>query len=99
MTEREYPSAEELVEALRAEALVCELDLYEDLAESFESETNKLLREHYARWYREIIGVHPSHRGALRQQLDAVIHAGDPRVADVVKELGGQVSSRFSSTV
>lgn len=98
MRDIEYASADRLIEALRAEELLCRMELVEDLGVGFETETNQLLRDQYAAWYREAIGVRPERRMALREELDRVIQVGDPPVAHVVQELSDHVSSKSSST-
>jgi hypothetical protein len=81
------PSADELVEAIRAKAVLADMDFHEDLAELFETEPDALLRREFAERYRSLIGVYPTQRHIFREGLERVRELGGTPVASMIEAL------------
>lgn len=78
------PSADELLEAIRAEAVLAAMDFHEDLATLSESEPVPSVRRELAETYHRLIGVYPHERDAFRGGLERVRDGGGMPVADLI---------------
>lgn len=91
------PSADELLEAIRAEAMLAEMDFHEDLAELAESDTDAATRRDFAETYRKLIGVHPTQRTTFREGLERVRDGGGMPIADLIDVLRRRYASSVHS--
>jgi hypothetical protein len=78
------PSAESLLEELRAEEKLARMALVEDLGVLADTETCPRLRRQLTERYRRAIGVNPQTRRKLQAALERVKAGGGMPVADVI---------------
>jgi hypothetical protein len=91
------PSADDLLEAIRAEAVLTAMDAHEDLAALATSETNEMIHREFADRYRSLIGVFPHERELLRQGLEHVRDGGGMAVADLIDAIRRDTHSALHS--
>jgi hypothetical protein len=81
------PTAESLLEALRAEERLARMALVEDMGVLADTEASPRLRRKFAAQYRRVIGVNPERRRELRIALEGVKAGGGRPVADVIDSI------------
>lgn len=82
-------SADQLREQLRAERVLADMELMEDLAQLHETELNPAFRQEFADRYRRVLGVAPRHRMRFREELEKILHDSGGSVAEAIEGLGG----------
>ena len=83
-------SADQLREHLRADRLLADIDLFEDLARLYEEEPKAVARADFAARYRNILGIHPQHRSTFQQGLQAILGGNGKFVQELIRELEPQ---------
>jgi hypothetical protein len=78
-------AADDLLEQLRAESRLANMDLAEDLASVYETEATQALRARYADAYLRCVGVVPEQRSDFREALQWIVAGGRQSVADVIE--------------
>jgi hypothetical protein len=77
-------SADDLLEALRADAVLARMELHEDLAALAEEETDEALRRTFAERYRRLVGILPHQRKEFRRGLERIEAGSGMPVGDLV---------------
>lgn len=90
-------SADELLEQFRAETRLANMDLFEDLAILYETETTASLRKKFAQRYLRLIGVVPEQRQEFRAALKRIVAGGRQPIADVVELFAHQRQANGST--
>ena len=80
-------SADQLMEQLRADIHLANLDLFEDLALLHDTEPNAQLRADFARQYHKLLGVDPPQRLKFQAGLQAILDGNGKIVAELIANL------------
>jgi hypothetical protein len=96
LVEVRHSSADNHLEALRAEEKLAQMDIAEDLATLAESEECPRLRHQLANQYRRVVGVAAESREELRAAMERVKMGGGVPVVDVIEQINRDVHANLS---
>jgi hypothetical protein len=90
-------TAKRFLEESKAERVLAQMELFEDVAELWETEGVPGLKQRFATQYRKLMGVGPEHRGEFRAELERIKDGGGGSIQDAIDRLKPRATQETAS--